>query len=248
MGLNILSRSIIGGYKSNGQLETVLSGLSKSAVNEQYITTEDVLMSQFFARRAATDQRLLARSCESLLGICKGLLADGHLADSEILFLDTWLKENSDIATTWPGEVIYERVNTVLEDGIVTEEERHHLTVTLSSLIGGTLQESGATGGLSTSLPIDDVEVVDIEGKKFCFTGAFVFGTRAVCEKAVVQLGGEPIKDVRKDLNYLVIGTLASREWAHTSHGRKIEKAKAYQRKGCPILVVSEDIWVGSLA
>lgn len=201
-------------------------------------------MTSFFARRAATDQRLLKRSCESLLGISAGILADGHLSDDEIRFLNLWLLENSDIATTWPGEVIYSRIKAALEDGVITEEEREQLKESLSSLIGGTLHDTGAAGGLSTGLPIDEVDAIEVPGRSFCFTGAFLFGTRTKCEKAVTDLGGTAFSNVRKNLDYLVIGTLASRDWAHSSHGRKIEKAKAYQKDGCSVLVVSEEQWV----
>jgi NAD-dependent DNA ligase len=201
-------------------------------------------MSSFFARRAATDNRLLKRSCESLLGICSGLLADGHLSDEEIRFLDTWLADNDDISTTWPGEVICARIRDVLADGVITDDEREHLTTTLTDLLGGTLEETGATSGMATRLPIDDVESIELSGRSFCFTGSFLYGTRKVCEEAVKKKGGVAISSVRVDLNYLVIGTLASREWAHTSHGRKIEKAIDYKNKGRQILIVSEEQWV----
>jgi hypothetical protein len=180
-------------------------------------------MGNFFARRAATDQRLLKRSCESLLGICSGILADGRLADEEIRFLDTWLADNDDISTTWPGEVVFARVRGVSSDGVITEDEREHLKTALSELLGGTLEDTGATSGMATRLPVDDVDVIKIADNSFCFTGNFLYGTRKACENAIVQRGGEPSASVRTDLNYLVIGTLASREWAHTSHGRKID-------------------------
>ena len=128
-------------------------------------------MASFFARKAATEQRILKRSCESLLGICSGLLADGYLSDEEIRFLDTWLADNDDIATTWPGEVLVKRIRDVLDDGNITEDEREYLKSTLSELIGGTFQETGATSGTSTRLPIDDVDNILIPGNSFCFTG-----------------------------------------------------------------------------
>jgi len=201
-------------------------------------------MSNFFARKASTDQRLLKRSCESLLGICSGLLADGHLSDEEIRFLDTWLADNGDIAYSWPGEVIVKRIRDVLADGVVTEDERDYLKSTLSDLIGGTLEESGATSGVSTRLPIDEVEEILIEGNSFCFTGSFLYGTRNACHKAIEERGGTASGSVKVSLNYLVIGTLASREWAHTSHGRKIEKAIDYKNKGRQISIISEEQWV----
>ncbi|MGH9875887.1 MAG: BRCT domain-containing protein [Pyrinomonadaceae bacterium] len=201
-------------------------------------------MGNFFARRIATDKRVLKRSCESLLGICTGLMADGQLNDDEIRFLNLWLADNSDIALTWPGEVLVARIRSVLADGQITEEERAYLKQTLSDLLGGTLTETGAAGGTATRLPINDVEAIEVDGASFCFTGDFLFGPRKSCESAVTERGGVVLPGVQTDLDYLVIGTLASREWANTTFGRKIEKAMEYQRKGCSLLIVSEEQWV----
>lgn len=48
-------------------------------------------MAEMHSRWAATEARLLKRSCEALLGICAGLMADGVLSDEEIRFLNLWL-------------------------------------------------------------------------------------------------------------------------------------------------------------
>ena len=201
-------------------------------------------MRNSFARLVATEHRLLKRSCESLLGLCAGLMADGQLTDDEIRFLDTWLAGNEELAVTWPGEVIVTRIREVLADGEITADERDHLEKTLKDLIGGTLEETGAAGGMATRLPINEVERVDIAGAAFCFTGEFLFGTRKLCEKAVAERGGTAKGNVTTDLQYLVIGTLASRDWAHSSHGRKIEKALDLQKKGHPLLIIAEEQWV----
>lgn len=204
-------------------------------------------MANIIARKVATDQRLLKRSCESLLGICAGMLADGHLSDEEIRFLDVWLADNDDIANSWPGEVIVKRVRDVLSDGVITEDEREYLKSTLSDLIGGTIEETGATSGTATRLPIDDIDDIQIEDSSFCFTGSFLYGTRKSCHKAVEDRGGTASGSVKVSLTYLVIGALASREWAHTSHGRKIEKAMDYKSKGRQILIISEEQWTDAL-
>ena len=204
-------------------------------------------MANFFARKAATDQRLLKRSCESLLGICSGMLADGYLANEEIHFLDAWLADNDDIANSWPGEVIFKRVRDVLADGVITEDEREYLKSTLSDLIGGSIEETGATSGTATRLPLDDVSDIQIEDCSFCFTGSFLYGTRNLCHKAVEERGGTASGSVNVSLNYLVIGSFASREWVHTSHGRKIEKAMDYKSKGRQILIISEEQWMDAL-
>ncbi len=205
-------------------------------------------MEESFAREGWTNARLLKRSCESLLGISAGLLADGKLNDQEIRFLDNWLSDNLALTSTWPGEVIFSRVKSILIDNKITEDEREHLKQTLSDLIGGTLQETGTASGAATSLPVDDdVCSIVIKGNRFCFTGNFLYGTRKACERAIIERGGVVTSGTRKDLDYLVVGTLASRDWAHTSHGRKIEKAMEYRKANCLIFIASEKQWVESL-
>ena len=204
-------------------------------------------MAESFSKSAWTYTRLLKRSCESLLGISAGIMADGELNDQEIKYLDTWLSDNQSLASTWPGEIVYARINTILADNKITEDEREHLKQTLSDLIGGTLQETGAASGASTSLPVDDIDSFEIKDNIFCFTGNFLYGTRNACELAITERGGKAIPRIRKDLDYLVIGTMASRDWANTSHGRKIEKAIEYKKDNCPIYIIEEKQWVGHL-
>jgi len=201
-------------------------------------------MGSIFAKRIATEQRVLKRSCESLLGICAGLMADAKLNDDEIRFLDTWLADNDELSVTWPGEVVFACVQAIIADGYITDEERTYLQKILSDLLGGTLEETGATGGTATRLPINEVKNIEIDGFSFCFTGDFLFGTRKTCEKAITERGGIVSPSVKIDLKYLVIGTMASHEWVHSTHGRKIEKALEYQNKGHPLLIVSEEQWV----
>lgn len=201
------------------------------------------------ARLMSNHAHKLRKSCESLIGICGGMLADGELNHKEITFLQMWLLDNEDIAQVWPGDIIAKRIRDVLADGVITQDELAHLKQTLQDLIGGSLQQSGATSGLSTRLPLNDDKATPIKfnDNAFCFTGNFMYGTRAACERAIMQRGGTAFDGVRKNLEYLVIGTMVSEDWANTSHGRKIEKAVEYQNKGCPILIISEEHWVKHL-
>ena len=202
-------------------------------------------MEESYRRFSATETHLLRRSCEALLGISEGLLADGDLNDEEIAFLNSWLEDNYDIATTWPGRVVYARVRDVLADGIITEQERDHLRQTLNDLIAGTLEdEPQEQEEPSVFLPIDDIDEMPIDRCIFCFTGDFLYGPRITCERAVRERGGDIFPVVMPELNYLVIGTLASEDWADTSHGMEIEKAIAHKQDGHPIFIISEEQWL----
>jgi NAD-dependent DNA ligase len=187
--------------------------------------------------------RVLSRSCESLLGICNGLLADEVLNEKEVRFLDLWLRDNSAISSVWPGSAIASRVSAVLADGVVTQVELSDLRETLSKLLGGSLEQTGVAGGLSTRLPVDESAQVTIAGRSFCFTGKFVRGPRSECERIVSELGGLVFDNVTLRLDYLVIGTLISPDWAFSSHGRKIEKAKEVGRT----IIVHEEQWAAAV-
>ena len=204
-------------------------------------------MSREFARMAATDNRLLKRSCQELIGIAEGVLVDDHLSDAEILYLKNWLEEHDHIANTWPGEVIFKRVCEVLDDGEIDESERKYLKKTLEELIGGSFQETGATPSDPIAFPIQQVDGIDFDGRSFCFTGTFLFGTRPACHKATEKAGGIPAKNITKKLDFLVIGTLSTPSWANTSFGRKIERAVQLQQDGCSLVIIDEKSWVQEL-
>jgi len=195
----------------------------------------------------ATDAGLLGRSCEALWGICSGIMADQELGDEEIRFLDEWLRDNKEIAATWPGDVVYARVQDVLADGVITEDERNHLKQTLTGLIDGTLRDTPARPKTPTAMPIEETLTIEIPGRSFCFTGTFLFGTQAACERAVSRRGGIPLPEVQPELDYLVVGAMASEAWADMDFGRNVQQATDYQKEGCDIVIIGEEIWTRQL-
>lgn len=199
----------------------------------------------FFARVHATHKRLVERSCESLLGVCTGILADNDLNELEIRFLELWLKDNVRIADTWPGIEITRRVRDILADGKITSDELAQFKGVLTALIGGTLQDTGtaAVARPIQLLPFDDRCSITFARRIFCLTGEFIYGPRTKCTDAILRHGGEVIDGIRRDLHYLVVGSLVSQEWKNTSFGTKIEKAMKYRDKGIRIAIVSEERW-----
>ena len=183
------------------------------------------------------------KSIESLIGIVRGVLADNSLHPDEVLFLDTWLRDNQELTLEWPGDVLAARIQSVLADGFVSQEELTDLKTMLAGLIGGTMASSGSAGGEATRLPVDHCTEIEVPGKTFCFTGKFICGSRKHCQQQITDRGGEAVDTITWKLNYLVIGALASRDWAHTSYGRKIEAAVQAKRKGASIVILAEERW-----
>lgn len=192
--------------------------------------------------------RLSDRMIDELIGMARIVLCDGMVLEEEARFLADWLARNRAVADAWPARILYERIREMLADGVLDADEQAELLDTLHQLTGmGAVPDDAASS--STDLPLDRPEPsIIFDSQYFCFTGKFVHGTRAECQAAVACLGAEVQTGPTRDTNYLVVGAVGSREWIHSSYGRKIEKAVALRDQGLPLAIVSEPHWVRSLA
>lgn len=196
----------------------------------------------------AVENRQLTRAMEHLMGLVGGIVADSHLHDSEIQFLSTWLAANRAVCDQFPGSAIARAVRNVLADGRVTDDERQHLLMTLQGLSGTHFALTGSVESEVVALPIEDDVTVRLPSSTVCFTGEFLFGTRAACERVTLAAGAGIADTVTRRLEYLVIGTRVSPNWVGTSFGRKIQRAVALQEEGHAIEIISEQRWLEALA
>ena len=178
-----------------------------------------------------------------LIGILKRVSCDDNLAIEEFNFLAEWLKKHNYLAATWPVSILSKRIEEIKEDGIVTTEEREHLLETLKQITGTRFSEDGATSDNVAEVWFDQIECLNQRGKKICFTGTFLSGNRKTCEAIAKSYGAITSKDVTLDLDILILGSTASKEWRFTSHGRKIEKAMKLKSQGENIVIISEASW-----
>lgn len=184
------------------------------------------------------------RGIDEMLGICKGLICDGVLVKTEADFLKAWMEQNPDAVKRFPGSVLYDRLQRIYRDNVVTDEEREDLKQLLQRLTGEDDSEVEIGQRQSTKLAFDDPQPdILFPEKSFCFTGKFVSGTRSWCEQEAARRGGTAHDKPRVDTNFLVIGVIASRDWAHTSFGRKIETALHYRQK-YDLKIVAEKHWL----
>lgn len=196
---------------------------------------------------AFNESRRLARTVSELIGLAKGIVMDGVVTEDEAEGLAKWVLRNREFTIVWPLDVLMERLERIFADGKVDEEERNELKELLEALVG-----EGATDNLdvhtTTKLPLTQPPpLVLFPDKTFVFTGKFTCGSRRHCEERVHQLGGVCEPTVTRRTHYLVLGLLASRDWIHTSYGRKIQKAVEIIRGGGDLAIVSEQHWIRSL-
>ncbi|MEO5360601.1 MAG: BRCT domain-containing protein [Nitrospirota bacterium] len=197
-------------------------------------------------------KRVTDRMIDELIGICKGILSDNMLNDKEVTFLSEWLDANRLVCNKWPGDVLYARISRIMSDNIIDEEELKEVGELLLKITGGSEMViddiSRAVVDISTNLPFDNPPpTITFPNNFFCLTGDFLFGSRKDCESIVTIFGGAAQKDVTKKTNYVIVGSLGSPEWIHSSHGRKIEKAVAFKNAGQSIGIVAEKHWVSQI-
>ncbi len=196
--------------------------------------------------RSRTALRVQDRLIDELIGISRGVIADGMVDEKEAIFIGQWIENHREIADRWPVNVLYARVTEMLKDGILQADEQQELLATLRDLTGESslYQEPNK----STSLPLDKpAPAVEFPGKTFSLTGRFVFGSSLDCEETISEMGGELVQTPGKETDYLVIGELSSPDWVHTTFGRSIERAVELRDQGNAIKIISEEHWVNAL-
>ena len=196
--------------------------------------------------RSRSAIRVQDRLIDELIGISRGVIADGVVDEQEAIFIGQWIDQHREVAGKWPVNVLYARLVEMLKDGVLSTDEQRELLSTLRDLTGESslFQESNR----STMLPLDKpTPVMQFEGRTFCLTGRFVFGSLLDCEETVADMGGAVVETPGQDTDYIVIGELCSPDWVHTTFGRSIERGVELQQQGYPIKIVSEEHWVDSL-
>ena len=187
------------------------------------------------------DDRITSRQIDELIGLARGLAADGDLNHSEVEFLQKWLAANLAISQQPLIRTLYHRINAVLADGVVDEEEKSTLLDTLNSISNRDFELGEVMK--PASLPLcDPAPLLRFERQTYCFTGTFIFGQRKDCERAVAERGGSAGSLTQKT-NVLVVGAYATDSWKHSSFGNKILKASDWRDQGRPIAIVSEQHW-----
>lgn len=193
--------------------------------------------------------RVADRTVDELIGICKGMIADGVISEGEARFLVQWLDEHRRLSQSWPVNILSERIARMLQDNIIDEQERQELFELLAQVVGQQKEASPAALDTSTRLPLTiPTPAIIFLQHRFCFTGKFYFGTRKACAKAITVRGGLIDETVLAGTMYLVIGEIGSRDWIHSTHGRKIEAAIEWNSKGSGIGIVSEEHWADSVS
>lgn len=192
--------------------------------------------------RYASD-RLETRQIDELIGLARGLIADGVINQAEVEFLQKWLAANRSVIDHPVLKCLYDRTRAILADGILDEAEKAELFDTLHKFTNGNFELGEALK--ATTLPLcNPPPHLSFQGLTYCFTGTFNYGQRKHCEKAIADRGGFTSKNPTRSTDVLVVGIYATESWKHSSFGNKIALAAEMREAGARISIVSEEHWV----
>ncbi len=255
-------RGILEGIVSDGKLNDTEILFLRLWLNEQsehsgdildlYEAVEDILEDGIVTKEEYEDLRQLVEDCieygpkfteeseriNEFIGFISGISVDDEVNIEEFNMLIEMMKSMDDISDKFPLNVVKKNIEVILEDGIVDPEELEQLCDLLKAISGTDFTNDGVAVGGSTSLFDDELD--SIENKNVCLTGKFLTGTRKKVIEELIKLGACVSANVTKETDILLIGIFSSRDWIHTSAGRKIEKAVKLREQGKDISISSE--------
>lgn len=207
------------------------------------------LHDEFSNSRLFCEARMERRAIDEMLGLAAGITSDGDVNQKEAEFLHDWIANNAKHLDDPVVNLLYRRLNDMLADGILDEEESSDL---LSLLLTLNSHPTPAVANdkpqpvvkLSSTLPLNDpVPDIEFEGKTFVLTGVMAYGPRAACKEVITDRGGIIGGTISKNIDYLVVGTIANEQWKHSSYGTKMVKAMECREKYGRLAIISEESW-----
>jgi hypothetical protein len=179
-----------------------------------------------------------------LVGIIRGVVADGHVSSEEATHLVEWTRNHPELAERWPADMLARRLENIFRDGRVDARDRR----LLESILGQLAENRGSLARLATDLPLDrPPPPVRFPGHTFVFAGEFSYGPRHACEREVEDLGGRCDRTVTRRTDFLVIGALAGEDWTQSGFGREVDDVVRLRHRGEEVAILSEDRWAAAL-
>lgn len=185
-------------------------------LEDNIITIEEInllkeIIAEFIQNTKSSRETL---ATQQLQGLISGIQSDAIIDDQEIYELQKWIYKNNFLMGHYPYDLLFNAIENILEDGIITDDEK----ITLKNVfdeINNPLKE------LNNSL-------IEFKGHSFCLSGNFSYGSKDKVKQYIVSKGGSVDKGIKKSTNYLVIGESGSNRYSNGTYGTKVKKAKDY--------------------
>lgn len=228
-----------------------------NALEDNHLTEEEIKDILWLCDRVVKSDEfdefynLITSSIQQLEGILHGIMADNEISDNEIINLSNWMEDKEFLKGTYPFDEIDSLLVSVLQDGVISEDERNILKAFFGNFIDTkisyninefeikSLQNKYSVQGICTVSP-----EISFEGKTFSFTGTSSKAKRSEIAEIIENKGGIFKNSVVRKTDYLIVGDDGNPCWAFSCYGRKVEKAMQLRKEGLPLIIIHEnDFW-----
>lgn len=192
--------------------------------------------SDFPANRELNKKRDMNR----LLGICEGVISDGEINDKEKTYIKNWIFAHN-LKDEFPANKILEKIETLQKTNL-TDFIRDEII----SKIVITYEQKEKLEALPIKIEYDCPRNIIFENKNYVLTGKFVLVSRSKVQDFIVSKGGNVTNRMTKSVDYLIVGTVSSRDWLQEEFGIKIKKAMKIKESN-PIQIIDEDYFLNIL-
>jgi hypothetical protein len=87
-------------------------------------------------QRKSADDRFNIVDNPELIGLCRGVIADGMINLAEAQYIQEWLAQRPNLLETWPASDLNRLLGKILEDGVLSDREQKELSEMLEEVIG----------------------------------------------------------------------------------------------------------------
>ena len=245
--------AVITQKKPYNEFMHAIAALEMESPDDLLETVEDIFWLCQKVEQGGEYYDALTAEFQTLLGFFHGILADGELTDDEVWSLNKWLETHSHLEGNCVYDSIFKQVQTVLEDDVITDEERVGLVKSLNEQVEilrsdskSKIEKVSNVEAQNSSNLFNHIPIV-FDSMTFVLTGEFETGKRSDISSRVIELGGVVKTTPSKKTHFVVIGEMGNPSWAFTRFGRKVEKALQLRSKGVTISITTESKLIEAL-
>lgn len=237
---------------------TVLIPLLSTALADRVITEEEKQDILWFCNKVSTENffyDLVFSDLQRLQGILHGILSDKIIRDEEILSLEEWLNDKVHLKSYYPYDELVSIIDDILEDQIITEQERKLLERYCIEFVNKDLLSAYTEEdiqSLKSKMTISAIcatdPTIDFHKKTFAITGQITKGEKKRLIDKLTEKGGQYSHKISDKVNYLIIMDTSALLWAFEPFGRKIDQALKLRLSGIPLVIVSKKDFLKALS
>ena len=214
-------------YQSHADIARIIEVIDQVMADGAITVKESRLLQATIRQHLdVSSTSMITLNTQILNGIIKGIVTDDEITAEECESLQEWLYENNYLSGHFPFDKLYKRIESVLEDGVLSAEEAALIKNEIEDLLN----------------PVEALrqEVMSLAGKHICLSGNFAFGQKSAVEQYIIEQGGIIDSSVKKGTDILVVGDYECQAYSNGTYGTKVRRAIEYNGKGSKIQIAKE--------